>query len=171
MPSYRHREMQDLYIRFTVKFPDTLPEQSFALLEQALPPRVEPSIPKKGYVEDVYLSDVDHAHQARKEDAMDEDEDEGQAGPGVQVRYRVSLSNVAHQPELYSAHSSSRVESRDRGSSHPSFRSGSGRNNAFAVNSILYTNSSFPVVLIKLPCFDSTSSFEAVGTSKICPPC
>lgn len=91
MPTLRHRELQDLYIRFTVKFPDSLPESSFALLEQALPPRVEPSFPKKGYVEDVYLSEVDHAHQARKEDAMDEDEDEGQAGPGVQVRSNVCL--------------------------------------------------------------------------------
>lgn len=39
MPSFRLHHLGELYIHFTVDFPDTLPESAFPLLEQALPAR------------------------------------------------------------------------------------------------------------------------------------
>ena len=39
MPSFRHHEPGDLYIKMTVKFPDHLSPEVIPLLEQALPPR------------------------------------------------------------------------------------------------------------------------------------
>jgi len=84
MPSYRHHELGDLYVHFSVDFPETLPEQSFALLEQALPPRTLPTFPKSSEVEEAYLSEADHAKAARRDaDAMDEDEDDPRGGQGV----------------------------------------------------------------------------------------
>lgn len=39
MPSYRFHQLGDMYIHFTIDFPESLPEAAFPLLEQALPPR------------------------------------------------------------------------------------------------------------------------------------
>lgn len=39
MPSHRFHELGDLYVHFTVEFPDKLDEKSFKLLEEALPAR------------------------------------------------------------------------------------------------------------------------------------
>lgn len=91
MPSYRHHEMGDLYVNLSVTFPDSIPIERIALLEQALPPRSEPSKGRKDLdVEDVVMDDIDEreAKQARSNGAgaggMDDDEEGPDGGPGVQ---------------------------------------------------------------------------------------
>ncbi|KAK7043725.1 Type I HSP40 co-chaperone [Paramarasmius palmivorus] len=79
MPSQRHHEPGDMYIKLTVAFPDSISPEAIPLLESALPPRR----PMQTYdsnilLEEVHLDDVDnrtrrHVHD---EDAMDEDTDE-----------------------------------------------------------------------------------------------
>ncbi|KAJ1980269.1 Type I HSP40 co-chaperone [Dimargaris xerosporica] len=90
MPSYRHHHKGNLFVTFEIDFPPanwTDPE-SVALLEKVLPPR--PSLPpvKETDAEEVVLSSIDPAQQARahRMDGMDDDEDMhgGQGGPGVQ---------------------------------------------------------------------------------------
>ncbi|KAL7753487.1 Type I HSP40 co-chaperone [Sorochytrium milnesiophthora] len=87
MPSYRHQEYGDLYVRFSVKFPqpeDMTPEK-MALLEQALPPRRPLPNLTGAEVDECVLSNPDPnaRHQQSNGDHMDEDE-EHQGGPGVQ---------------------------------------------------------------------------------------
>ena len=54
MPSRRHHELGDIYIALNVDFPDSMPEASISLLEQALPARRIPQPPpKKATVEEV----------------------------------------------------------------------------------------------------------------------
>ncbi|KAF8321811.1 hypothetical protein DL93DRAFT_2093755 [Clavulina sp. PMI_390] len=90
MPSQRHHELGDLYIRINVKFPPALTPEAVAFLEKALPARepLKPT-PKATLVEDVDLDELDAREQARREmnggaggddEAMDEDGD----GPRVQ---------------------------------------------------------------------------------------
>lgn len=86
MPSQRHHEMGDLYVRINVTFPTSIPPEAIPHLEAALPPRpVLAATPKATLVEDVQLSDLDarqEREQARREvngggggdDEMDEDE-------------------------------------------------------------------------------------------------
>ncbi|KAG9318360.1 carbon-nitrogen hydrolase [Chiua virens] len=65
MPSQRHHEPGDLFIRFTVKFPDTIDPSKVHLLEQALPPRVpQQTFPKNIHVEEVYLEEPDARSRA-----------------------------------------------------------------------------------------------------------
>ncbi|KAN0061674.1 Type I HSP40 co-chaperone [Thecaphora frezii] len=93
MPSYRHHEMGDLYVNLSVAFPDTLPESSFKLLEQALPPRRPlQQTSKEVDVEDVIMDEVDEreARSAKSNGGAqgmhggDDDDEEGGAGPQVQ---------------------------------------------------------------------------------------
>jgi DnaJ family protein A protein 2 len=95
LPSYRHHEMGDLYINVHVDFPDSIPEASIPLLEQALPPRRVPDpIKNNEEVEDVYMEDVatereanqgrSHANGGGTAMAEDEDDEEAGGGPGVQ---------------------------------------------------------------------------------------
>ncbi|KAG8925992.1 Type I HSP40 co-chaperone [Tulasnella sp. 419] len=83
MPSHRHHEMGDLFVKINVKFPDHLPPESMQLLEQALPPRRPlPTYPKNVMVEEVELDELDARQRAqaqRSDDDMDEDDD-GQPG-------------------------------------------------------------------------------------------
>jgi len=91
MPSYRHHDMGNLYIRFEVKFPEdnfNSPEK-IAQLNDILPPRNIPQIPEDAMVEDVVLEPVDAREQARAmagaHGAMDEDDDmHGGGGERVQ---------------------------------------------------------------------------------------
>lgn len=88
MPSQRHHEPGDLYIKINIKFPASLPAEAIPHLEAALPARdpMKPT-PKAAVVEDVVLGEVDARQQkehARREanggglggddDMMDEDE-------------------------------------------------------------------------------------------------
>lgn len=79
MPSQRHHEPGDLYVKLDVKFPDEIDVASIPLLEKALAPRkaVE-KFPKNVMLEEVSLDSVDSRARAdaMKDDAMDEDEGE-----------------------------------------------------------------------------------------------
>jgi len=91
MPSYRHHEMGDMYVTLSVAFPETLPLDKLALLEQVLPARrALPKLKNEADVEDVLMDDVDEreARNAKGShqhgNGMDTDEDDGEGGPGVQ---------------------------------------------------------------------------------------
>lgn len=79
MPSYRHHEPGDLYVKLNVKFPDTIDESALPLLERALPPRKPIEKFEKSVIfEEVALEDVDTRSSGGRirEEAMDEDHDE-----------------------------------------------------------------------------------------------
>jgi DnaJ family protein A protein 2 len=78
MPSQRHHEPGDLYVKFTVAFPDAIDPSKVLLLEQALPPRTPvQSFPKSVHLEEVDLEepDVRSRASAMEDDGMDEDHD------------------------------------------------------------------------------------------------
>ncbi|KAH8117153.1 hypothetical protein DFH11DRAFT_1573396 [Phellopilus nigrolimitatus] len=79
MPSQRHHEHGDLFVRLHVNFPDALDPQAFPLLERALPPRKPlPKFDKHALIEEATLGDLTARQQQeqshRDPDAMDEDE-------------------------------------------------------------------------------------------------
>jgi len=78
MPSLRHHEPGDMYIKLNVKFPDSIDPTAIPLLERALPPRRPLEKLEKGVIlEEVHLDDTDTRSKGRmREDAMDEDQDE-----------------------------------------------------------------------------------------------
>ncbi|PCH38778.1 hypothetical protein WOLCODRAFT_23551 [Wolfiporia cocos MD-104 SS10] len=80
MPSYRHHEPGDLFVHFTVKFPDHIDPASIPMLESVLPPRPPlEKFPKATMLEEVELEEADTRQRARANnagDAMDEDEGE-----------------------------------------------------------------------------------------------
>jgi DnaJ family protein A protein 2 len=97
MPSYRHHDYGNLYIKFEIIFPDaewaqlTAPEQ-FQALRTILPAPAPLAIPLAAHTDETVLNSVDPMQQRRAEmgtsgaranGAMDEDDEEG--GPhGVQ---------------------------------------------------------------------------------------
>ena len=91
MPSYRHHDHGNLYIRFVIDFPPanwTSPDQ-IASLEKILPPRPKVKLPKGVTSEVCELSEIDPMQEARAEGAArsqreDEEEEDSQGGPGVQ---------------------------------------------------------------------------------------
>jgi DnaJ family protein A protein 2 len=79
MPSYRHHEPGDLYVKLNVKFPDTIDGSALPLLERALPPRKPIEKFEKSVIfEEATLEDVDARSSGGgiREEAMDEDRDE-----------------------------------------------------------------------------------------------
>lgn len=88
MPIYRQGGRGHLFIKFSVKFPKDgfATEDKLKLLEDILPPRSTPVIPKGAEVDECDLVDVDpYRHQStNRRDAYDSDEEEGGHGPGVQ---------------------------------------------------------------------------------------
>ncbi|KAJ2127430.1 Type I HSP40 co-chaperone, partial [Coemansia sp. RSA 678] len=90
MPSYRHHNHGNLFIKFNVRFPEPnwTSEEEIKKLEALLPARQPvPAIPKGYHTEDVVLSAVDLHHQKKMNEsdaAMDEDYEDAQHGPGVQ---------------------------------------------------------------------------------------
>ena len=79
MPSQRHHEPGDMFIRIAVKFPESMPLESIPLLEQALPPRKPlEKFPKNVMLEEVEAVEADarQAEYAEAGEAMDEDMDE-----------------------------------------------------------------------------------------------
>ncbi|KAJ1822320.1 Type I HSP40 co-chaperone [Coemansia sp. S610] len=92
MPSHRHQNMGNMFIKFNVRFPEPnwTTEEDIKKLEAILPARKPaPALPKGVNTEEVVLSSVDVHHQksmnSNGDDAMDEDyEDAHQHGPGVQ---------------------------------------------------------------------------------------
>ncbi|CCX10854.1 hypothetical protein FPQ18DRAFT_77482 [Pyronema domesticum] len=92
MPSYRHHDMGNLYIRFEVKFPEdnfNTPEK-IAMLEEILPPRTVQEINPDAMYDEVVLEPVDVREQARAQagghnHGMDDDDDmHGGGGERVQ---------------------------------------------------------------------------------------
>lgn len=80
MPSYRHHEPGDLFIKFHVRFPEHVDAATIAKLEEALPPR-DPmeKIPKNSLVDEVSLLELDarqQRHAQAQGDAMDEDDEQ-----------------------------------------------------------------------------------------------
>ena len=78
MPSQRHHEPGDLYVKLDVKFPDSIDPASIPLLERALPPRnpIE-KFDKHILLEEVSLDEADTRNQGRMQDeSMDEDHEE-----------------------------------------------------------------------------------------------
>jgi DnaJ homolog subfamily A member 2 len=87
MPSVRHHEPGDLYVHFTVKFPDHIDPAAVPHLEAALPARTPlPKFPKGLHMEEVDLSEMDARQQrfANGPEAMDEDDEHDHERPGVQ---------------------------------------------------------------------------------------
>jgi DnaJ homolog subfamily A member 2 len=78
MPSQRHHELGDLYIKFSIKWPEHIDPSKIHLLEEVLPPRRSlPKFPRGVHVEEVDMSDVDpRQERAMQEESMDEDEGE-----------------------------------------------------------------------------------------------
>ncbi|OQE24459.1 hypothetical protein PENSTE_c007G02947 [Penicillium steckii] len=82
MPSFRHHDHGNLYIKFEVEFPQKDQLQNLELLEKVLPPRMEQTQPPAdAMVEDFELQDIDGSEpsQARAHGAaggMDEDDDD-----------------------------------------------------------------------------------------------
>ncbi|KAK2460521.1 hypothetical protein APHAL10511_006991 [Amanita phalloides] len=80
MPSQRHHEPGDLYIKISVRFPDSIDLENIALLNNALPPRKSmEKFEKKVVLEEVAMEDADtrtrrnlHNH----DESMDDDRDE-----------------------------------------------------------------------------------------------
>jgi DnaJ homolog subfamily A member 2 len=73
MPSQRHHELGDLFIKFNVKWPERIDPSKIHLLEQVLPPRRP--LPK--LAKGILVEDVDpRQERAMQEEAMDEDEGE-----------------------------------------------------------------------------------------------
>ena len=91
MPSYRHHDFGNLYVRFDVKFPERLggpngesmSPQDITALERILGPRKQvQQPPSDSMVEDFQLEDVDPMRDQRIPGAtMDDDEDDMHSGP------------------------------------------------------------------------------------------
>lgn len=76
MPSQRHHEPGDMYVKVNVTFPDSMPLDVIPHLEKALPPRKE--VEKFDHnitMEEVALDEPDARSAPREyqDDAMDED--------------------------------------------------------------------------------------------------
>jgi len=90
MPIYKLGGYGNMFVKFTVKFPENnfTSEENLKKLEGILPPRRKESVPKGAVVDDVVLADYnEHKHESRRRAnyAHDDDsDDEGAGGPGVQ---------------------------------------------------------------------------------------
>ncbi|VUC27150.1 unnamed protein product [Clonostachys rosea] len=86
MPSYRHHDFGNMYIRFNVKFPEknwTDDEAAFEALRKYLPsPSLENVPPAEAMTEPADLEDADNTSQNRGfgAGAMDEDDEDGHPG-------------------------------------------------------------------------------------------
>ena len=79
MPSYRHHDHGNLYIKFDIKFPPNqfATPDKLELLSSILPPRAIPELPTDGVIDEVELLEVDANQQARASgNAMSADEDD-----------------------------------------------------------------------------------------------
>ena len=92
MPSYRHHDFGNLYLQFSVKFPQRLggpdgepmSEQDRAALERILGPRKQfGQPPADAMVEDFELEDIDPMRDQRAPGGatMEDDEDDMHGGP------------------------------------------------------------------------------------------
>lgn len=93
MPSHRHHEPGNLFVKLNVKFPEFIDGDKISHLEAALPPREPPqTFGSEVTIEEVDMTDMDarQQEQAQKSsDAMDEDDEEQ---PRVQCKCYLHLS-------------------------------------------------------------------------------
>lgn len=78
MPSQRHHEPGDLYVKLNVRFPDTIDQPSIPILERALPPRnpIE-KFEKNIILEEVNLDNAEtRSRGSIQDDPMDENDDQ-----------------------------------------------------------------------------------------------
>lgn len=79
MPSLRHHEPGDMFVKLSVKFPDHIDPNVVPQLEKVLAPRkpVE-KFPKNITSEEVMMEEMDARQRAahERDDAMDEDEEQ-----------------------------------------------------------------------------------------------
>lgn len=88
MPSYRHHDHGNLYIRFNVKFPEknwTADPEAFEALRKVLPAAaVENAAPPEAMTEPADLEDMDTQSQNRvfgsPDGMMDDDDEDGHPG-------------------------------------------------------------------------------------------
>ncbi len=67
MPSQRHHEPGDLYVKISVKFPETIDPAAIPLLERALPPRPPLEEIRQEYcLEEVSLDETDRRQRGRR---------------------------------------------------------------------------------------------------------
>jgi hypothetical protein len=92
MPSHRHHDHGNLYVKLNIKFPDSLTPDQLTGLEKALPARRKLNkISSKVFQEEVHLTEPsEREKQGAASDGMDEDEDDERGGPGVQCAQRES---------------------------------------------------------------------------------
>ncbi|TEB36094.1 chaperone dnaJ 3 [Coprinellus micaceus] len=84
MPSLRHHEPGDLYVKLAVKFPEYIDPALIHNLEAVLPPR-KPMETIHGDVEEVVLAEPEHRRRPDlNDDSMDEDHDEPRVQCGNQ---------------------------------------------------------------------------------------
>ncbi|KAI9510396.1 DnaJ-domain-containing protein [Russula earlei] len=78
MPSQRHHEPGDLFIKFSIKWPEHIEPTKIHLLEDVLPQRRPlPKYPKGVHIEEADMSDADpRQERAMQEESMEEDEGE-----------------------------------------------------------------------------------------------
>jgi DnaJ family protein A protein 2 len=79
MPSLRHHEPGDMFVKLSVKFPDSIDPALIPQLEKVLPPRTPVEKFGKGIQpEEVFMEEMDARQKAAQErdDAMDEDEEQ-----------------------------------------------------------------------------------------------
>jgi DnaJ family protein A protein 2 len=80
MPSQRHHEPGDLYVKVSVRFPDNIDPESISLLDRALPPRKPmEKIGKNILLEEVTMEDADNRTRRSmhdRDESMDGDHDE-----------------------------------------------------------------------------------------------
>ncbi|KAI0747777.1 hypothetical protein C8Q80DRAFT_1168402 [Daedaleopsis nitida] len=80
MPSQRHHEPGDLFVRISIKFPDHINPDVIPHLEQALEPRIPiEKFSSNVHLDEVDLDEVDQRQRERAsnaEDAMDEDDEQ-----------------------------------------------------------------------------------------------
>lgn len=87
MPSYRHHDTGNMYVRFNVKFPEknwTQDEEAFEALRKYLPsPAVQNVPPSEAMTEPADLEDPDNSSSSRfaaHDGGMEEDDEDGPAG-------------------------------------------------------------------------------------------
>lgn len=79
MPSQRHHEPGDMYVKLSVAFPDSISPEAIPFLEKALPPRKPlETFGKSTVLDEVQLDNAETRSRGgmRDPDAMDEDEGE-----------------------------------------------------------------------------------------------
>ena len=87
MPSQRHHEPGDLYVKFSVTFPESIDPSLIRYLEQVLPKRkAVQKFPKNIMIEEPQLDEVDSRSRKMAEKMQDGEpmEEDGEGEPRVQ---------------------------------------------------------------------------------------